>query len=129
MGDGVKMRQAIVGIYPLGHIDVEVVLREGSGAEYWSRPDKGHIPTIKIGADQRQWGCIVECAMHEAMEFELTERMHRFIPCADLGRDNGVYSFHFSHAEFSDACNRVGFFLAACLPDLATAWKKWKKTE
>ena len=45
------MTQVIVGVYTMGYEDVEIVLREGTGGEFYNCPGKGQIPRIKIGAD------------------------------------------------------------------------------
>ena len=49
------MKQIIVGIYSVGFEDVEIVLREGTGGEFFNCPEKGHCPRIKIGADVSNW--------------------------------------------------------------------------
>lgn len=121
------MKQEIVGVYPCGPEYVQLVLREGDGGEFWTMPEKGHICRIKVGADYDQWWRIVDVLMHEAMELAMMRICCRYEPAPDHSRDCGSYSFVMTHAQFSNANARAAMFVAAALPDLAKAWKKWRR--
>ncbi len=121
------MKQKIVGVFSLGFEDIQVVLREGSGGEFYNCPGKGEIPRIKIGADCREWKDVVSVFLHEAFEFTYNRLGCRFNNSYDMGNDSAAYLFIATHIQFSDACARVADGVASALPELSTAWAKWKK--
>jgi hypothetical protein len=121
------MKQRIVGHYELGHQSVQLVLREGDGGEFYTVPERGKVPRIKVGADYTNWFRVVEVLHHEAMELALVMVGCRFQPAPDNGCDHTGYVFHMTHAQFSEASARTGQFMAAALPDLSRAWTKWGK--
>jgi len=121
------MRQKIIGVFPIGFEDVELVLRDGNGGEFFNCPEPGKCPRIKIGADVKEWKDIVAVLVHEAMEFRMNRCRARFDPSYDVGKDHGSYLFVMDHQIFSDCCAQVGELLVCSLPALAVAWKKWKK--
>ena len=121
------MKQVIVGVYGLGADQVELVLREGTGGEFYVQPEKGKIPRIKVGADGEDWGCIVVILLHEALELVIHRAQCRFSGSDDMGNDHSEYIFLLRHYQFSDACGKAGYFLSDALPDLAKAWEKWKR--
>ena len=121
------MKQKIVGIYYLGYEQVQLVLREGSGAEFYFCPEKGSIPRIKIGADQREWWHIVDTVLHEAFEFAMERRQCRYHATEDTSRDHSAYLFVLTHTQFSDNCSKVAEFISAAVPDLSKAWRQWNK--
>ncbi len=120
------MKQKIVGTYKIGGEYCELVLRDGDGGEFYSLPEHGHVPRIKVGADYQDWDRIVSVLLHETMEFSLARIKCRFYPEDDFGGDTHAYIFIMSHPDFSDACARTAEFMTCALPDLARAWKKWK---
>ena len=120
------MKQVVVGVYGLGADQVELVLREDTGGEFYVQPEKGKIPRIKVGADHEEWGRIVAVLLHEAFELALHRSQCRFLGSDDMGRDHSEYLFVMRHYQFSDACAKAGYFLSDALPDLSGAWKKWK---
>ncbi len=121
------MKQKIIGVYPMGLAQVELVLREGNGGEFYTFPEKGKVARIKVGADQKQWRDVVGVLLHEAFEFTAMQLALRYAPAPDLSRDNGNYLFVMTHTQFSDVSARAGEFISCCLPDLARAWDKWPK--
>jgi len=122
------MKQKIIGVYPCGGEDVQLVLREGGGGEFYTTPEKGHVARIKVGADSGHgWPFLVGTLMHEVMEFAMTRAGLRFTPAPDYSLDNGNYLFAMTHTQFSEAVMRAAMFVAAALPDLAKAWKGWKE--
>ena len=121
------LRLRVVGTYQLGSHMVQVVFREGVGGEYFVLPGDIPHPRIKVGADQRDWSDVVEVLLHEAMEQEMEDLGYRWEPTNSVSRDRLGMMFVMRHPEFSEVCARVGLFLAVCLPDVAAAWRKWKK--
>lgn len=121
------MKQKIVGVYRCGPEDVQLVLREGDGGSFFTVPEKGHICRIKVGADEGRWPMVVTTLMHEAMELTMMRAGCRYTPSPDFGEDNGSYTFVMTHTQFSEASARAAMFVAAAMPDLRKAWKKWRK--
>lgn len=121
------MKQTVIGSYRLGPHAVQLVLREDDGGEFYLVPESGHAPRIKVGADHKDWGEMVSVLHHEAMELAMTMTGVRYQPAPDFANDHGAYLFVMTHAQFSEAGARTGRFLSDCLPDLARAWKKWRK--
>ncbi len=122
-----KMRQVIVGTYCCGHAQAQLVLREGDGAEFYLVPEDGCVPRIKLGADRTSWSKMVSVLLHEIQELIMEQRHYRYTAAGDRAQDHGSYVFMLNHAQFSDLCACAGEYLTAALPDLATAWKKWRK--
>jgi hypothetical protein len=121
------MNNVVVGTYYIGWEQIELVLRDDVGGEFYVTPEKGCIPRIVIGADHDTWQEIVGILLHEAYEF-IFERMRcRYSPADDLARDHSAYMFVISHVSFSEANARVSEFIIDALPNLKKAWIKWKK--
>jgi len=122
------MKLATVGVYDLGSESVVLMLRSGTGADFSTRSgtpkDKA---CIWVGADQEQWGAVVSSLLHEAKEFTEMRMGCRWTPDIDYARDAAGYMFLETHAQHSEVCARVGYFLSNCLPSLASVWNKWKK--
>jgi hypothetical protein len=123
------MKQVIVGVYYLGDEQVEIVLREDTGGEFYSLPEKGKVPRIKLGADYKDWDMVVRCLLHEVMEMVMFRNRCRYNISGDYSADHSAYMFLMNHTEFSDMCGKLAEFLVKCLPDLATAWKKWERKQ
>ena len=122
--------QVIVGNYDLGPESVQLVLRGGSGADFYMNPGDGCSARIKIGMDghnQHEWGGIVGMLLHEALELSMTRMGLRYTPVPDYSFDNGQYLFAMTHTQFSEASARAAMFMASALPDFASARKKWIK--
>ncbi len=122
------MTQVVVGIYEFGMGQAQLVLRDGIGGEFYTVPDLGAIPRIKIGADQDSWQEVVSTLLHEIIELQMALTGCRLSAVPDYGRDHAGYIFIMTHLQFSEVCGRASIFVAAALPDLAAAWKKWKKS-
>lgn len=121
------MRQKVIGVYEIGMDQVQLVIREGYGGEFWLKPGTGVIPRIKVGVDGTGWNEVVTTLLHEAMEMQMTKSHCRFSRDPDYGRDHGGYIFLMDHTQFSDVTARVASFMAEALPDLAIAFNRWKK--
>ena len=121
------MKQVIIGIYDIGYEQIELVLREGTGGDFWNVPERGHIARIKVGADQKEWRVVVGALLHESFELVANRLQLRYDCSDDMGRDHAGYVFVMPHNKFSDCCQKTAEFLAKALPDLARAWKKWNR--
>jgi hypothetical protein len=121
------VKQTIVGVYELGYEQVQLVLREDTGGEFYFIPEKGSIPRIKIGADYKEWKDVVAPLIHESMEFVLTRYKARYDSAENMGMDKGHYLFVIGHGGFSDCCAQVAEFIANCWSDLQKEWLNWNK--
>ena len=124
------MKQVIVGTYDLGAESVVLILRPGMGGDFHTRSDPPRkMPCISVGADSGSWQKLVAWLVHEVVEVVMMRMGLRYVPDVDYARDAAGYLFVETHAQHSEVCARVGWFLADCLPDLNKAWKKWKKAK
>lgn len=125
------VKQKIVGIYYAGFEQFELVLREGDGAEFYAVPEHGEnkIPRIKIGADQGKWDDVIAVLLHEVQELIIFRLRGRYSPSDGISIDHAAYLFILTHPEFSELCKRTAEFISDALPDLAKAWKEWKKNK
>lgn len=121
------MKQLIVGCYDFGVGQCELVLRAGIGGEFYVVPEPHRCPRIKVGADYDEWREVMSCLLHEIIELQMTLTGCRYNPAPDCARDHASYLFLMTHPQFSEVCARSAFFISEALPDLAKAWKKWKK--
>ena|SRR4030042_2065231 len=123
------MKQKVVGVYFCGFDQCQLVLREGTGGEFFNCPEKGSISRIKIGADQNEWRDIVDCLLHEVEEFILDKLVLRYEPFNCMGKDHGSYIFVLRHDQFSDVMAKTADYITAALPDLEKVWKIWKNSK
>lgn len=123
------MKQRIIGYYNIGDETVQLVLREGTGGEFYFQPGDIKCARIKIGASHTQWHQIVSVLMHESLELVLARMALRYYPEEDWGRDMGSFLFVMRHEQFSDACARSALLISECSDDLKRAWKHWQKQE
>lgn len=114
------MKQIIVGTYGFGGEFVQVVLREGTGGDFYTNPELGSVPRVKIGADHGNW--------HEVFEFAYMRAGLRFSPMPSYPPYNSAdWLFIMDHQQFHNCTARCAELLQACVPDLAIAWKKWNQ--
>ena len=112
----------------MGYEQVQLILREGTGGDFWYMPEKGSLPRMKIGADYNTWREVVACLIHETQEMLLDRNNLRFNPTHTISpRDHAAYIFIMTHPQFHDVCAKTADFIAVCLPDLKRAWGKWRK--
>jgi len=121
------MKQKIVGHFPVGVEYCELVLREGTGGEFYAMPEEGHIPRIKVGADQPEWDDVVVAILHEALELILSRLKCRYDTTDDQSHDMYDYLFIAQHKNFSDACVRLVDFIVPALPAAKKAWENWTR--
>ena len=86
------MKQVIVGNYYMGPESVQIILREGMGAEFYPTPERGSIPRIKLGVDQPDWQSLFNNLCHEAFEASLVRINCRF--WAENNRANATASLN-----------------------------------
>lgn len=122
-----KDKQKIIGNYHMGFEQVQVVLREGDGGEFYGCPGNGNSARIKIGGDYDNWQDVVRVLLHEAFELAMFRNNARYEITGDVGKDSGAYTFLFTHPEFSNICGKVSELICECLPELAKQWKLRKK--
>lgn len=122
------MRQEIVGTYEIGYEQCQIVLREGTGGEFYFIPESGSIPRIKIGADYERWSDVVTVLLHEVFELSMERQRCRYEVSSDTARDHSAYMFMLPHVQFSDVCAKAAECITPALPALAKAWNKWKKS-
>ena len=123
------MKQVIVGTYEIGYDQVEIVLREDLGGEFYLIPEKGSIPRIKIGADHKDWRDVVAVFLHEAYEFVLEKLRCRYEKTDIVVGDHNGYLFILDHLTFSEACQRVAELATSALPNLKKEWEKWNQPQ
>ncbi len=119
-----------IGTYDLGAESVDLYARAGTGAEFSTRSgtkDQRQRAGIWVGMDYPEWHQVVGSVLHEAKEACHMRMGTRLLPDIDYSRDSGGYYFFETHAQHSELCGRVGYFLAQCLPALGRAWKRWQK--
>lgn len=121
------MRQQIVGSYYMGPESVEIVLRDGTGGEFYCTPEAGHIARIKIGADYEEWKRVLEIFFHEALEMAFSRLGCRFYAAGNASIDSDGCIVVARHHNFSEAVARVADLAAACLPDLEKNWKQFRQ--
>ncbi len=120
------MKPQVIGDYEIGYECVHLVLRDGTGAEFYRLSDDVTIPTIVIGADNADWQHIIDRLLHESFELIFDRLGCRFYPSGDLANNDAAWVFIFNHQQFADCCAKVADFLAIALPDLEKAWKARK---
>ncbi len=120
------MTQIVIGSYECGYDNVDVVLRDGTGGEFYLTPEPGKCARLKVGADG-PWGAILKRFMHEAIEFAATRALCRYTPSIDMANDNGGYLFVMSHLQMSHVAACVAELSARALPDLCAGYKAWNK--
>lgn len=111
-----------IGKYYSGSVKLKLQIRDGVGGEYYNDP-----PTISVGADHNTWWLIVNTLLHEVLEYNLSKLDCRHQSTEHLGRDHGDYLFIMNHPQYTEAVARSADFIAACLPDLSKAWRKYHR--
>jgi hypothetical protein len=121
------MKQIIIGSYQMGSNNVQLVLRAGTGGDFYMLPEEGKIARIKVGADQKQWARVVNAFLHEALELEYERIGCRYEHGNWVGSDMSDFMFVATHPQFTEVVARVAELTAHALPDLAKAWKGWNR--
>lgn len=120
------MNPVLVGSYPIDGIDVSVYLREGLGAEFRLRdPNHTNKSTIFIGSsyDSSEWFVVLNCLLHEVIEFQMMNRRFRYAQTGSWENHNN-YLFIFNHVDFSDMILDSSHMIAKAIKDLEKAWRK-----
>jgi hypothetical protein len=122
-----KMRQVVVGTFYLGHEACELILRDGTGGEFYVTPSAGHIARIKVGADDGPWHQILNRMLHEVMELSLHRAGARYDCTRDQACDSAGFVFILDHHAFTECCARAAEFLGEAVPQLQRAWRSWNR--
>jgi hypothetical protein len=122
------MKLKKVGTYNAGNIKFTVFLCPGIDGEGKIDPTivKVHHE-LWLGADVDNWHEMVDTLLHEVGECLRAIFRYRYVLDSDYANLKRDCTFILNHNQYSDLCAREGMFLAECLPDLADAWKLWKK--
>lgn len=123
------MKQTIIGHFQFGYENVQLVLRDGTGGEFYTNPEPDKCPRIKIGADYSRWDDVVNVLLHECFELAIDRRHGRYRATNDQSYDLSNFVFMFNHHEFSDICAKVAEFVTPALPKLSKEWDKWRKAK
>ncbi len=121
------MKPQIVGNYEIGYEYVRLILRDGTGAEFYRLSDDITIPTITLGSEAK-WVGVVARLLHESFELVMDRLGCRFYPTDNLANDSSAYTFVLDHQRFADCCAKVADFVAVALPDLKKAWMARQKS-
>jgi hypothetical protein len=121
------VKQVIVGTYEMGWEHVQLVLREGSGGEFFLVPGDIDCPRIKIGADREHWKHLLVVLLHEAGELAAARMKCRYTPTEEVAGDVHSYLFVMTHPQFSEIQGLAAEFVANCWDDLGKAWNRWCK--
>lgn len=120
------MIPVFVGSYPIDGIDVSVYFREGMGAEFRLRDSNyNNKATIYIGSsyDSSEWFVVLNCLLHEVIEFQMMNRRFRYAQTGSWENHNN-YLFIFNHVDFSDMILDSSHMIAKAIKDLEKAWRK-----
>lgn len=125
-----EMKQKIVGVFEIGWEQVQLVLREGTGGEFYTVPEPGSIPRIKVGAQDRasEWGLCLAVLLHEVLEFSMFRAGGRFSPDDRVNpKSHADYLFVMDHEKFQAICAKSAEFLVKAVPALSAAFNEWHK--
>ena len=113
----------VIGTFRLGSVrvrlDADPMLE---GGEFNSME-----ATIKVGFSQNNWGEVVGILLHEALEFNLMLRGHKFRAVPMSSYDSADCEFRFNHSEFGRACADAGSFMAEASPELFKVYHKLQR--
>ena len=118
----------LVGVYHCGGRNVKLFWRRGEGGEFVVAPSKGGIPEITVGIDGDFWADVVAWLMHEAAEMAAYDLSCRWTPSPDFSYESSGYLFVMNHNQFSDVLARAAMLISKALPDLATIYKKQRRS-
>jgi hypothetical protein len=121
------MKSKKIGHYQLGAESIKITIHDGEGG-FFSHSASGEVAHLSIGAHSGDWPEFVGVLHHEAMEFAMWRRGHRYTDDPDKARDNGARIFVMTHTQFSEVSAQVGAFMANCLPDACRAFKAFHST-
>jgi hypothetical protein len=124
------LKQKIVGIFEFGYEQVQLVLREGTGGEFYMIPEAGSLPRIKVGAHDTagEWGSCLATLLHEVFEFAMLRADARFSPDHRVEpKSHADYLFVMDHEKFQVCCAKSAEFLVKAVPALSAAFNAWHK--
>jgi hypothetical protein len=97
--------------------------------EFYSCPEKGSLPRIKVGAGApNEFKQVLRVLMHEITEFAFWRQDCRYSPDNRISPcSHADYLFVMTHEKFNDCITKVGEFIHLAIPELATAYDTWHK--
>jgi len=114
-----------VGTYELGYENVDLwLMPKERGGEFTLVPDGQPRAQIKVGGDYQRWQQVVNCLMHEAIEFAFCRRHVRFEQTEGLIGGHDRYRFFMDHNDFSEAIACASEFVTHAIYPMNKAWKK-----
>jgi len=124
-------KQIIVGVYAAGWEQIEVVLREGTGGNFYFIPESGKnkVPCIEIGAGYDKWYKVFDVYLHEVDEYVMSKMGLRYRPSDNISDNHDDYIFQMTHTQFTEKNARVAEFICDSTYDLNKAWKTWIKNK
>jgi hypothetical protein len=128
----VKEKAIFVGIFGMSGAWVALYALPGErGGSFDTAPlthlKQKMVPKITVGIGDREWWMVVETLLHEAAELALVMDGLRWQTADGLSRDHASYLFVLDHCQFCRMCARTADFITAALPELAKAYKRWRK--
>jgi len=122
------MWQKRIGYIDGGVCSIDLVAREGTGGEFYSCPEAGSVPRIKVGFDYEDFAEVMSVLAHEIMEFVLTSRGHRYCKAPDFGEDMTGLVFHFDHSVISECTRILGFAFVNAGPAMMDIYRTRRRT-
>ncbi|KKN03652.1 hypothetical protein LCGC14_1105560 [marine sediment metagenome] len=122
-----EMKQVIVGVYDLGYQKIQLILREGTGADWQTLPKNGDVSQMSIGVDRGIWSQIFRSLMHESLELSIFLCHCRYYQNNDVSDGNDLYMMVMDHGQFGQVSAQAAEFICACQNDLSRAWKAWHR--
>lgn len=113
-----------IGQYGLGPETIHVYADPSSKGGSLHSLESGGVKVV-VGTDQ-EWPNTIGVLVHELVELALSQLRCRWVPDIDLALASDGYLFTADHAEFSEACARVGKAMSYILPDLSREYKRKK---
>ena len=121
----------LLGVYPIGfeHVDIYVDYNINGG---WmdlnpSAEQHGIITIGFCGYRPCEWRKVVAIFLHETAEYLSARLRIRYDPSENASNSSGNFIFVATHEQFAELCARQGEVVAAALPDLGRAWKRYLK--
>lgn len=82
---------------------------------------------IVVGIYEQTWSQVLDTLLHEALEFGFRQNGCHYSPSDTLVRDDlDRFFIAARHAEFSRICRHVADFLACCIPEVSTAYRRFR---
>lgn len=123
-------QKVFVGNYSIGNrtVDLVAVLDTVNGS-FVMTSHEHKIALIEVGLLSKSWREVFDVLLHETTELAMTDAGLRYVPAPDYAYENGSYSFHMTHTQFSDIAAKVSEFLTPALPELFKVFDNNKRKQ